>query len=69
MAKCPSSGCSSWKGDSGSPWFKINQAAYSNGKWASDVLATTGFAYKIPIPKNIANGEYVSFLLAGFKRP
>lgn len=23
MAKCPTSDCSTWKGDTGSPWFKV----------------------------------------------
>lgn len=23
IAKCPASGCSSWKADSGSPWIKV----------------------------------------------
>ncbi|TFK31265.1 endoglucanase-4 [Crucibulum laeve] len=59
MAKCPSSGCSSFKGDSGSPWFKIQQDVYVNGVWASDTLAKSGFAYNVKIPSNIAPGNYL----------
>ncbi|KAF9531121.1 endoglucanase-4 [Crepidotus variabilis] len=59
MAKCPSSGCSSWKADTGSPWFKIQQSVYTNGEWASDTLAKGGFKYDVHIPKNIAPGDYI----------
>ncbi|KAF8650917.1 hypothetical protein AX16_005042 [Volvariella volvacea WC 439] len=59
MAKCSGS-CSSWKGDTGSPWFKIQQETYSNGEWPSDKLAKTpGFTYDVKIPRNIAPGEYL----------
>ncbi|PPQ77631.1 hypothetical protein CVT24_005455 [Panaeolus cyanescens] len=59
MAKCGSAGCSSWKGDSGTPWFKIQQDVYANGEWASDTLAKSGFRYNVKIPKNIASGDYL----------
>ncbi|CAA7263309.1 unnamed protein product [Cyclocybe aegerita] len=59
MAKCPSTGCSSWRADTGTPWFKIQQDVYKNGEWASDTLAKTGFRYDIKIPKNIAPGDYL----------
>ncbi|KAG5650081.1 hypothetical protein H0H81_000842 [Sphagnurus paluster] len=59
MAKCPSSGCSSWKADSGSPWFKIQQDSYKNGEWASDTLAKNGFKYTVKIPSKIAAGDYL----------
>ncbi|KAF5384228.1 hypothetical protein D9615_003472 [Tricholomella constricta] len=59
MAKCPSGGCSSWKGDTGSPWFKIQQDVYANGEWASDTLAKSGFKYTVKIPSKIAPGNYL----------
>ncbi|KAF5310327.1 hypothetical protein D9611_012052 [Ephemerocybe angulata] len=59
IAKCPSTGCYNWKGDTGSPWIKIQQATY-DGEWPSDKLAKNGFTHDIKIPKNLANGEYVS---------
>ncbi|KAK7053044.1 hypothetical protein VNI00_004365 [Paramarasmius palmivorus] len=59
MAKCPTSDCSTWKGDTGSPWFKIQQDVYKNGEWASDTLAKNNASYTVNIPKNIAPGAYV----------
>lgn len=59
MAKCPVAGCSSWKGDSGTPWFKISQYTY-DGEWPSDKLAKNGFTHDVRIPANIAPGDYVS---------
>ncbi|KAF9531120.1 endoglucanase-4 [Crepidotus variabilis] len=59
LAKCPSTGCSTWKADTGSPWFKIQQSVYANGEWASDTLAKNGAKYDIHIPKNIAAGDYL----------
>jgi len=58
MAKCVGS-CSSFKGDTGSPWFKIQQESYSNGVWASDALANNNHSYTVQIPKNIAPGDYL----------
>ncbi|KAF8650916.1 hypothetical protein AX16_005041 [Volvariella volvacea WC 439] len=59
MAKCVGD-CSSWKGDTGSPWFKISQETWSNGEWPSDKLAKTpGFTYDVKIPRNIAPGQYL----------
>ncbi|KAJ7587985.1 glycoside hydrolase [Mycena floridula] len=51
--------CSTFKGDTGSPWFKIQQDVYKNGVWASDTLATSNFTYVVNIPKNIAVGSYL----------
>ncbi|KAL1704263.1 glycoside hydrolase family 61 protein [Schizophyllum commune] len=60
MAKCATDDCSPFKGDTGSPWFKIQQDAFENGVWASDVLATTNnFTYDVHIPKNIQPGAYL----------
>ncbi|TFK69863.1 endoglucanase-4 [Pluteus cervinus] len=57
MAKCVGD-CSKWKGDTGSPWFKIQQHTY-DGEWPSDKLAKGGFTYDVKIPKNIAAGNYL----------
>lgn len=60
MAKCATDDCSTFKGDTGSPWFKIQQDAYENGVWASDVLAkSSNFTYDVNIPSNIAPGSYL----------
>ncbi|KAF4579707.1 Esterase/lipase/thioesterase [Pleurotus pulmonarius] len=58
MAKCPGD-CSVWKGDTGTPWFKTQQDVYSNGVWASDVLAQSNFTYTVKIPSNITPGNYL----------
>ncbi|TFK28287.1 endoglucanase-4 [Coprinopsis marcescibilis] len=58
MAKCGAPGCSSWKGDSGAPWFKISQETY-NGEWPSDKLARGGFTSNVRIPANIEPGDYL----------
>ncbi|CAE6448575.1 hypothetical protein BN14_03856 [Rhizoctonia solani AG-1 IB] len=58
MAKCPGS-CSTWKGDTGKPWFKISQETYANGQWAADKLAKNNATWAVTIPKNLASGEYL----------
>ncbi|KAI0792612.1 endoglucanase-4 [Abortiporus biennis] len=58
MAKCTGS-CSTFKGDTGTPWFKIQQESYSNGIWASDALANNNHSYTVNIPSSIAPGEYL----------
>ncbi|PFH51151.1 lytic polysaccharide monooxygenase [Amanita thiersii Skay4041] len=59
MARCPTSDCSTFKGDTGSPWFKIQQDSYSNGVWASDVLVNNNYSYTVHISRNIASGAYL----------
>ncbi|KAF9558633.1 endoglucanase-4 [Agrocybe pediades] len=59
MAKCPTDNCSTFKGDTGSPWFKIQQDAFVNGVWASDTLARSNFTYNVHIPSKIAPGSYL----------
>uniref|UniRef100_A0A8H7XT24 lytic cellulose monooxygenase (C4-dehydrogenating) n=1 Tax=Psilocybe cubensis TaxID=181762 RepID=A0A8H7XT24_PSICU len=59
MAKCPTNDCSTFKGDTGSPWFKIQQDVYSNGIWASDILAKNNYTYSVRIPNNISSGSYL----------
>jgi len=58
MANC-NGACASWKGDSGSPWFKISQKAFTNNQWASDELATNGFKWDVKIPASLAPGNYL----------
>ena len=46
--------------------MQIQQDAFENGVWASDVLATTNnFTYDVHIPKNIQPGAYVSLSYSG----
>ncbi|PPQ91998.1 hypothetical protein CVT25_004654 [Psilocybe cyanescens] len=59
LAKCPSSDCSTFKGDTGAPWFKFQQDVFSNGVWASDTLARNNYTYNVRIPSNIAPGSYL----------
>ncbi|EPS43405.1 hypothetical protein H072_2674 [Dactylellina haptotyla CBS 200.50] len=61
MAKCTPN-CASFKGDSGSPWFKIDQFGYDAAKtppWGSDYLARQGAWWKVTVPPTIAAGEYL----------
>ncbi|KAK6530987.1 hypothetical protein TWF281_007814 [Arthrobotrys megalospora] len=61
MAKCTPN-CASFKGDTGSPWFKIDQFGYDatkNPPWGSDYLARQGAWWKVTVPPTIAAGEYL----------
>ncbi|PPQ71917.1 hypothetical protein CVT24_008058 [Panaeolus cyanescens] len=61
MAKCPN-GCANFKGDSGSPWFKIDHWGWdktASPPWGSDRLAAQGASWTVTIPKSISNGEYL----------
>ncbi|KAF3941754.1 Endoglucanase-4 [Dactylella cylindrospora] len=61
MAKCTPN-CASFKGDTGSPWFKIDQMGYDPAKnppWGSDYLARQGAWWKVTIPSSISAGEYL----------
>ncbi|KAF9035184.1 glycoside hydrolase [Panaeolus papilionaceus] len=47
MAKC-ANGCANFKGDSGSPWFKIDHFGYDRNltpSWGSDRLSTQGASW------------------------
>jgi hypothetical protein len=58
MANCNGE-CSSFKGDTGSPWFKIAQETWSSGVWPTDKIVTNGNKYTARVPRNIANGNYL----------
>jgi cellulase len=58
MAPC-NGPCSSFKGDSGQPWFKISQSGYNNGVWASDALSNNNHSSTVQIPRNLVPGEYL----------
>ncbi|KAF8152575.1 endoglucanase-4 [Crassisporium funariophilum] len=61
MAKC-NGGCANFKGDSGSPWFKIDHWGWdktATPPWGSDRLAKQGASWTVTIPKSISNGEYL----------
>ncbi|KAF3911325.1 Endoglucanase-4 [Orbilia brochopaga] len=61
MAKCTPN-CASFKGDTGSPWFKIDQFAYDPSKtppWGSDYLARQGAWWKVTVPATLSAGEYL----------
>ncbi|KAF2020731.1 lytic polysaccharide monooxygenase [Aaosphaeria arxii CBS 175.79] len=61
LAKC-SPDCSTFKGDTGNVWVKIDQVSYDKSKatpWGSDCLAKNGAKWTVTIPPTIANGEYL----------
>ncbi|KDQ15547.1 glycoside hydrolase family 61 protein [Botryobasidium botryosum FD-172 SS1] len=58
MARCSGS-CSSFKGNTGTPWFKISQETYANGEWASDKFAKNNHSWTVTIPPKIAAGDYL----------
>jgi cellulase len=60
MAAC-NGPCSSFLGDTGSPWFKISQDVYNaqTNIWASDALANNNHSYTVTIPRNIVPGQYL----------
>ena len=60
LADCGGS-CSSFKGDTGTPWVKFDQMAYDTTKsppWGSDYLARQGASWTVTIP-NLKPGEYI----------
>lgn len=60
LADCGGS-CSTFKGDTGTPWVKFDQMAYDTTKsppWGSDFLAKQGAAWTVIIP-NLKPGEYL----------
>ncbi|KAG8814648.1 Esterase/lipase/thioesterase [Serendipita sp. 399] len=58
MARCQGS-CSTYRGDSGSPWFKISQDVYSGGKWGNQRLIANNFTATVTIPSKLAAGDYL----------
>ena len=61
MAKC-TNGCANFKGDSGTPWVKIDHFGWDPKQtpaWGSDRLAAQGASWTVTIPKSISNGEYL----------
>lgn len=61
LADCGGS-CSTFKGDSGTPWVKFDQMAYDKTKsppWGSDFLARQGASWTVTIPAALKPGEYL----------
>lgn len=61
LAKCTTN-CSTFKGDTGNVWVKIDQVSYDTSKkvpWGSDCLAKNGATWTVTIPPTIADGEYL----------
>ncbi|KAI0645728.1 glycosyl hydrolase family 61-domain-containing protein [Trametes meyenii] len=44
---------------SNAKWFKIDQAGYSDGKWAATKLIENGFKWTSTIPSELKAGEYL----------
>ncbi|KAF2833494.1 glycoside hydrolase [Ophiobolus disseminans] len=60
LADCGGS-CSTFKGDTGTPWVKFDQMAYDTTKsppWGSDFLAKQGAAWTVTVP-NLKPGDYI----------
>ncbi|KAF2179501.1 lytic polysaccharide monooxygenase [Zopfia rhizophila CBS 207.26] len=61
LAKCTPD-CTSFKGDTGNVWVKIDQMAYDtsmNPPWGSDMLAKQGASWTVTVPPNLAPGQYI----------
>ncbi|PVG02833.1 glycoside hydrolase [Serendipita vermifera] len=58
MAKCEGN-CSTFRGDTGTPWFKISQDAFHDGKWANERLVANNFTWPVTIPSQLAPGDYL----------
>ncbi|KAH8832114.1 family 61 endoglucanase [Flagelloscypha sp. PMI_526] len=61
LAKCPS-GCSTFKGDTGNIWVKIQDDGYDASEsvpWASKRLPLVNSTWAAVIPKSISSGEYL----------
>jgi len=61
LARC-SGPCSSFKGDSGKIWVKIDEAGYDasrNPPWASKRLPTMNSTWTVTLPSMIEPGEYL----------
>lgn len=55
--------CSSFKGDEGNVWVKIDQAGYDPNKteapWASKRLPLQNSTWEVTLPSSVAPGEYI----------
>ncbi|KAG9035048.1 hypothetical protein FRB95_012196 [Tulasnella sp. JGI-2019a] len=63
VAKCPN-GCSTFKGDTGNIWVKIDHDGYVSTRtpqpWAEETLRSeTEQTYTVTIPASLASGEYL----------
>ncbi|KAF8464645.1 glycosyl hydrolase family 61-domain-containing protein [Kalaharituber pfeilii] len=61
IARYPNGG-SSFKGNSGNVWVKIDQMGYdprNSPPWGSDMLASQGASWIVTIPASLAKGEYL----------
>ena len=61
LANC-NGNCSTFKGDSGNVWVKIDQMAFDKSKdpqWASLLLTKQNATWTVTVPPSLASGEYV----------
>jgi cellulase len=59
LASCGTN-CSTFKGDTGTPWVKFDQMGYDTTKsppWGSDFLAKQGASWTVTIPAGLKAGE------------
>ncbi|EIM83161.1 uncharacterized protein STEHIDRAFT_149094 [Stereum hirsutum FP-91666 SS1] len=60
MAKCDSDDCSTFSGQDGDVWFKIDHAGLNDDlTWASDTLIANNNSWTVTIPDDIAPGGYL----------
>ncbi|CAI9626633.1 unnamed protein product [Alternaria burnsii] len=61
LASCGTN-CSTFRGDTGTPWVKFDQMGYDTTKsppWGSDFLAKQGASWTVTIPAGLKAGEYL----------
>lgn len=58
MARAPSD-ITKWSPGTSAVWFKVHQAGYSNGVWASTALINNQSLYTFTIPKSLKAGQYL----------
>ncbi|KAL3427730.1 cellulose-growth-specific protein [Phlyctema vagabunda] len=61
MAKCPSTGCSSYLPGTDAVWFKVAEGGRegTSNVWADTPFMTAGASYTYKIPSCIAAGDYI----------
>lgn len=57
MAYCGSS-CSTFKGDTGAPWFKVSERGFT-GTWATMDFMADEYRWDVEIPKDLLPGAYL----------
>lgn len=43
----------------GAGWFKIDEVAYVDGKWANEIMGANDMTHEFKLPEGLASGEYL----------